>query len=364
MAENLTPAPKVSIIIPMYNSEKYIAECLNSILGQTFKDFEVIVVDDCSTDDSVKIVEDYIPKFEGRLQLLHMEKNSGHAALPRNKGLDAARGDYVYFVDSDDLLVESALVELYDVAEKTQAEVVICKNHLETFGFGEDIIMNAALNGDRQDRNVDLVSDDPDIKCRAWLQNSFADASWKKFIRRDFLIDNEIKFLNISQENSIWNFELIWTAKKIIMVPYICYVHRQQENLFYDDFETEELNPKNMFEKMDRLINGLKYVDDFMGKQAFFQNNPSYRHAVIDKIVQQDISWILNTYNDVETFDLYENIKAGCKDSAGNFNVLISYCISAMVAMVRNIIRSEEKSKRQNTLNSLSNLFGLRKSIF
>ena len=184
MAENLTPAPKVSIIIPMYNSKKYIAECLNSIFGQTFKDFEVIVVDDCSTDDSVKIVEDYMPKFEGRLQLLHMEKNSGHAALPRNKGLDAARGDYVYFVDSDDLLVESALVELYDVAEKTQAEVVICKNHLETFGFGEDITINATLNGDREDRDVDLVSEETSTKVEAWLQNAFTAESWKKFIRR------------------------------------------------------------------------------------------------------------------------------------------------------------------------------------
>ena len=79
--------PEVSIIIPLYNAEKYIAECLESVLAQTFKNFEVIIVDDCSTDNSCTIVESYIPKFSGRLKLYHMEKNSGSGALARNKGL-------------------------------------------------------------------------------------------------------------------------------------------------------------------------------------------------------------------------------------------------------------------------------------
>ena len=77
--------PAVSVIIPMYNAEKYIGECLESLLLQTFQDFEVIVVDDCSTDNSFSIVESYIPKFDGRLKLTKTEKNSGGGGyVPRN----------------------------------------------------------------------------------------------------------------------------------------------------------------------------------------------------------------------------------------------------------------------------------------
>lgn len=85
----------VSVIIPLYNAEKYVGECLDSLLEQTFQDFEVIVVDDCSTDNSAKIVESYAPKFNGRFMFTILEKNSGSGALPRNKGLLLSRGEYI-----------------------------------------------------------------------------------------------------------------------------------------------------------------------------------------------------------------------------------------------------------------------------
>ncbi|MCR5833692.1 MAG: glycosyltransferase family 2 protein [Selenomonadaceae bacterium] len=94
--ENLSGIP-VSVIIPLYNVEKYIGEALDSLLAQTFKNFEVIVVDDCSTDSSCAIVENYKEKFNGRLTLFHMEENTGSGAMPRNKGLYLSRGEYVTF---------------------------------------------------------------------------------------------------------------------------------------------------------------------------------------------------------------------------------------------------------------------------
>ena len=87
---------KVSVIIPMFNEEKYIGECLESILAQTFKDFELIVVNDCSTDSSVEVVESYAEKFGGRLKLFSTEKNSGSGAVPRNKGLNFSCGEYIF----------------------------------------------------------------------------------------------------------------------------------------------------------------------------------------------------------------------------------------------------------------------------
>ena len=78
--------PPVSVIVPMYNAENYIGELLESLLSQTLKNFEVIIVDDCSTDESFNIVQNYLPKFAGRLNLLKMKQNSGGPSIPRNKG--------------------------------------------------------------------------------------------------------------------------------------------------------------------------------------------------------------------------------------------------------------------------------------
>ena len=92
--------PTFSVIVPVYNVEKYIKQCLDSIKFQTFKDFEVICVDDCSTDNSAKIVEEYVQK-DSRFKLIRHEQNKGVSAA-RNTALDAATGEYIIFVDSDD----------------------------------------------------------------------------------------------------------------------------------------------------------------------------------------------------------------------------------------------------------------------
>ena len=114
-------SPTVSVIIPMYNAEKYLPVCLESILNQTFTDFELLVVDDCSTDSSYAVAESYLEKFGGRLKIISLPQNTGSGAVPRNVGLDLSRGKYVYFMDADDLLLDTAIETLCDYAENYQA---------------------------------------------------------------------------------------------------------------------------------------------------------------------------------------------------------------------------------------------------
>ena len=116
----------------MYNVEEYIGGCLDNVLKQTFQDFEVIVVDDCSTDDSFKIVESYVGKFGGRLTLTKLEENSGSGGLPRNKGLMLSRGEYIFFADADDALTKTALEELYTLAKDYDADLVYCEQNYES----------------------------------------------------------------------------------------------------------------------------------------------------------------------------------------------------------------------------------------
>lgn len=125
-------APAVSVIIPLYNAEKFIRQCLISVLASKFQDYEVIVVDDCSTDRSVVEVEKLLPHFDGRLKILHTDVNSGGAGVPRNLGLKSARGKYITFVDNDDLILPTTLGYFFDIAEKFNADVLHTEKCLAT----------------------------------------------------------------------------------------------------------------------------------------------------------------------------------------------------------------------------------------
>lgn len=116
-------SPKLSIIVPVYNGEKYIRKCIDSILNQSFKDMEIIVINDGSTDTTEEILKTYLEK-DKRIKLIN-NKNSGPAAA-RNKGIKAARGNYIGFVDSDDYIELTMYEKLYESAEKKNVEVIMC----------------------------------------------------------------------------------------------------------------------------------------------------------------------------------------------------------------------------------------------
>ena len=113
--------PVVSVVIPVYNVEAYLCECVDSVLTQTMQDFEIILVDDGATDSSGAICDRYAQQ-DPRIQVIH-QKNGGLSAA-RNTGLDAAKGEYVYFLDSDDYIEPYSLEHLRDLAEKEKADVV------------------------------------------------------------------------------------------------------------------------------------------------------------------------------------------------------------------------------------------------
>ncbi len=114
--------PEISVIIPVYNVEKFIHACIDSVLAQTFRAYEIILVDDGATDQCPAICDAYA-KAREQICVIH-QKNGGLSAA-RNTGLAAAKGNYVYFLDSDDLIVPHALQTLYDIAQSKQADAVL-----------------------------------------------------------------------------------------------------------------------------------------------------------------------------------------------------------------------------------------------
>ena len=114
--------PKISIIVPVYNVEKYLRKCIDSILNQTFKDFELILIDDGSTDESGKICDEYNLK-DNRIKVIH--KENGGLSSARNAGLDIAQGEYIGFVDSDDWIELDMYEELYKICKENDTDVGI-----------------------------------------------------------------------------------------------------------------------------------------------------------------------------------------------------------------------------------------------
>lgn len=127
---------KFSIIIPVYNVEAYIQRCLDSVLNQSFKDFEIIVVDDCGEDCSIRIVQDYTSKFS-QIKIVRNPYNKG-PMISRQNGWNAARGEYVIFIDGDDTLPKNALEKYNKVLQKSHSDIII--------GCIEDILPNGEVH--------------------------------------------------------------------------------------------------------------------------------------------------------------------------------------------------------------------------
>ena len=287
MAEKI---PLVSVIIPMYNAEKFIAQTLESLLYQTMTDFEVVVVNDCSTDNSVEVVESFAEKFNGRLHIINLPENSGGASLPRNVGIPFAHGKYIAFLDSDDLFTTTALEEFTTLAEKFQADVI---NTNEFFVFEDrkistDELLNTKNHQVISCRNAGAprlqeavaVPENIAERIKLWLNNDFHWAVWATFVRRDFLIVNQIRFPTIpTAEDMLFNFKCFCSAKKLLRVPNITCIYR----IRHDSITHDTSNLEKYFHKwLGNLNLGFNEFDKVMRRFTFFDEHPDYRYAVLD----------------------------------------------------------------------------------
>ena len=120
--------PKISVIMPMYNVEKYVGCAIQSLLNQTFTDFEAILIDDCSTDNTLAVAKSFA---DSRIKIFKNKKNLG-AAQSRNIGMSHAQGEYIYFFDSDDALMSNALEILFNNAQKHNSDLVVSTVYLHS----------------------------------------------------------------------------------------------------------------------------------------------------------------------------------------------------------------------------------------
>ena len=194
----------LSVIIPVYNVEKYLTECVDSILCQTETDLEIILVDDGSTDKSSKLCDEYAQR-DARVRVIHRE--NGGLSAARNTGLGAASGEFVYFLDSDDYIVQDALKTLKQTAEREQADYVFFDGLVFFDGCEEDDSVSRYVRSKQYSTAFGKTQ-------LFELLNSgeYRTAVPLMFFRREYLIKNNLRFLEgIIHEDELFTF-LVYNA--------------------------------------------------------------------------------------------------------------------------------------------------------
>lgn len=211
---------KISIIVPVYNVEQYIKECFDSISAQTYKgEIECIFVDDCGQDDSVAVLEKLIADYHGAIKfcIVHHEHNKGLSGA-RNTGIRHAKGDYLYFIDSDDSITPDCIEKLVDLAEKyPQVDIVqgSTKSKLKWLQLAN--------------KHFPEYSDNFKwIRKTMLLRFSIPMTAWNKLVRKDMVVKNGLYFEEgLIHEDEVWNFMLAKYVHSIAFCCDITYIYRE-----------------------------------------------------------------------------------------------------------------------------------------
>ncbi len=315
--------PAVSIIIAMYNAQRYVDDCLQSLLHQTFDDYEILLVDDCSTDQSVELAKSLADKFDGRLQLLKTKRNSGTPGLPRNLALKSARGKYITFFDSDDLLTKTALEEIYNLAEQFDAEVVHAEKYFEMPDGTNEIFPRTFQNPPFVNEPT-LETEDLGDRVERFTQKKFLWWACNKFFRRDFLIKNNIKFPNMTSfEDLIFLFCCLIRSKNYLRVPNIFYIYRTRN-------DSLSHGGRHPLEVATNLTEAVKVMDSFMGSMQFFIQNPKFRYMALDYFIQSRINIISHgLYTRTQPYEVDDILRRRIFNSNPKENIpLLAYLFS------------------------------------
>ena len=227
--------PKVSIIIPVYNSEKYIKRCIDSVLKQTFKDYEVILIDDGSTDNSKEILDEYKEVYPEKITVIHQE-NMG-VSKTRNKAIKMAKGKYIMFIDNDDYI------------DKDYIEVFVKKIEKDNY----DVV----LGGYRRPNKDGKIIKELKLPQEEWGKFMIF-APWSKIYKKDYLTKNDIEFLPVNiGEDVYFNLQAMMISNKIKIIDYIGY------NWYFNEesvSNTTQKNIKNLqvYELLNSCYNVLK----------------------------------------------------------------------------------------------------------
>lgn len=207
----------VSVIVPIFNSEKWLKKCVESLLSQTWKNLEIVLVNDGSTDSSAKICEYYIGQDE---RFTYVNQSNKGLSGARNAGLEVASGDYIYFLDSDDYLCERMVEICINTARRTKCEVI-------TF----DSALNSESNRYCRDLPPNKVLGCNEVLSLNIEKNQFCPVVWLYMYKRSFLLKENLKFFSVKYyEDNLFTYKILASTGSC------CYIPRKLHNhVFHDE---------------------------------------------------------------------------------------------------------------------------------
>jgi len=223
---NLSSNPLISIVIPVFNVEEYLRECVDSVIAQTYANLEIILVDDGSQDSSGKVCDQYSEE-DSRIITIHQE-NKGLSEA-RNTGIKASSGEYIYFLDSDDYITADCIEKL--VRPVLEKEYDIVESYYRMLYGSVPIVKLSLPSGEVAAENI------LDAYCRRmWTVHA-----WNKLIRRDFITTHNLYFVpEIIYEDDVWSFMAACNAQSLFVLNEVTYVHRSRPGSIMTTIDQEE----------------------------------------------------------------------------------------------------------------------------
>lgn len=202
--------PKISVIMPVYNVEKYLSRAIESILKQSFTDFEFLIVDDGSPDCCGRICDEYASR-DTRIKVIH--KENGGAPSARNVAMEQARGQYLYFLDSDDWAEPEMLGDLYALAEKTGSEMVVAGYYIDTYYEENKYITLDVVEPDR----VYPTKEDFRREAYRLFDHNMLYTPWNKLYLADFIRKHQITFPNTFWDDFPFNLMVVAQVERVVV---------------------------------------------------------------------------------------------------------------------------------------------------
>lgn len=299
---------KISVIIPVYNVEEFIIECINSLLVQTLKEIEIIVIDDGSIDNSINLVKKIC---DNRIKLIH-QSNLGLSEA-RNTGINVAKGEYILFLDSDDFIInQNSLTEMYELATKYQSDILV-GNAIEYYSDNNE----KPLYRDKNEF-FERVMNNRDFLIRFIRTNSLRIAACFNLYKRDFIEENNLIFKSgLLHEDELFTPSALLKSNRVAIYPKEFYAYRQRQGSIMN-------SKRNIKRAIDLLTIFEELID------IYSQINDNELRITLDN---RNYNLIITTLLDYDIKDISLKLKIYLLKNSVSFRALVinSICIINLV---------------------------------
>ena len=281
------------------------------------------------------------------MNLLHMNENSGCAPFPRNKGLNFSRGEYIFFMDADDMITRTCLEEMYTLAKDYDADVVHCEKRYDADADGSNIrlvthqratVEQPTFHSENLAERVNFI-----------LRRDIWGTPWCKLVRRNLLTANEIRFQRVRPcDDHLWTLDIFFFAKKYLRVPNATYIWRKTETSATRGRRTIE---QKMILWIESAILGLKGLDKSLGKIDFFKNNLQARYDIVNYFLRKMFSISWKYRRALQSLNVYEAIKQTFGKALEDQDIIVAALFASLDRIDKESIEQREHIKQLETEN-------------